>query len=83
MRKREIARNMARESAIGCGTHVLLAMAGTTLIGGAAVYHGWKGKALFIVAALALFAGAVAFPASKGQRNGLKRPQKVTLRIPA
>jgi hypothetical protein len=31
MKKREIARNMARESAIGCGTHFLLAMAGTIL----------------------------------------------------
>jgi hypothetical protein len=28
MRKRDIARNMARESAIGCVTHFLLAMAG-------------------------------------------------------
>jgi hypothetical protein len=37
MRKRDIARNMARESAIGCGTHFLLAMAGTIFIGGAAV----------------------------------------------
>jgi hypothetical protein len=48
MRKRDIARQFARESAIGCVTHFLLVMAGVFFLGGAAVYHGWKGKALFI-----------------------------------
>ncbi len=67
MRKRDIARNMARESAIGCGTHFLLVVAGVIFLGGAAAYRGWVGKALFVIAALLVFIGAAAFPErSKG-----------------
>jgi hypothetical protein len=76
MRKRDFARHVARESAIGCVTHFLLAMAGVIFLGGAAAYHGRLGKVLFIVAALMLFAGAVQFPGSKRGGMGKNDPRK-------
>jgi hypothetical protein len=46
MRHRDFARHVARESAIGCVTHLLLAVAGVIFLGGAAAYRGWVGKAV-------------------------------------
>ena len=62
MRFRNIARNMASESAIGCLTHFLMAVAGIALLGGAASHRGWSDRILFILVALLLFAGAVLLP---------------------
>lgn len=67
VRTRDIARNMARESAIGFGTNFLLVVAGVIFLGGAAAYRGWVGNALFVLAALLVFIGVAAFPGrSKG-----------------
>jgi hypothetical protein len=68
MRKRDIARDTVRESAIGCGTHFLLVVAGVIFLGGAAAYRGWVGKLFFVLAALLVFIGAAAIPSRKRQR---------------
>lgn len=68
VRKRDIARNMARESAIGCVTHFLLVMAGVIFLGGAAAYRGWVGKVLFVLAALLVFIGAATVPSRRNQK---------------
>jgi hypothetical protein len=51
-------------------------MAGVIFLGGAAAYHGRVGKALFVVAALMLFAGAVLFAGSKRGVMGANDPRK-------
>ncbi len=62
MRFKDIARNMASESAIGCVTHFLMAVAGFAFLRGAASHRGWSGRILFVLVALMLFAGAVFIP---------------------
>ena len=76
MRKRDIARDMAQESAIGCGTHFLLVVAGVAFLGGAAAYHGWVGKVMFIAAAFLVLLVAAAVRPSTRSKMGKNYPQK-------
>ena len=55
-------RDSAREFAIGCSTHFLLAVAAFVLLSGAAHYWGFSGRTLFVVVAVVLFFTAASLP---------------------
>jgi membrane protein DedA with SNARE-associated domain len=62
-------RDFAREFAIGCSTHFLLALAAAVLLGGAVHYWGFSGRTLFVLIALVLFTSAVFLPWKRRKRQ--------------